>query len=87
MIHRHAVFQGVRAARVVGDVAADGCRRLTRRIGRKTEFVRRAHLLQMEVYRPGLDQRAAVGDIDFENLVHPRSRDHQAAAFGQSAAG
>ena len=42
---------------------------------------------QPDVDEPGLDDRVAIADADFEDPLHPRQADHHAAANGQRAAG
>ena len=72
VIRGDAVLEAVRAAGVLGDVAADGAGFLARWIGREEEPVAERHLGELEVDDPRLDQRGAVFAVDLEDAVHPR---------------
>ena len=87
VVHREAVLETVRAAGVLGHVAADRADLLARRIGRVVVAVRRDSLRDFEVRHAGLDRHATVGDIDLEHTVEARERDHDAVLGGQRAAG
>ena len=87
VVDRHAVFERVRPAGVRGDVAADRAGPLARRIGSVViagplELLREVHVDQAR-----LDDGVAIAEIDLENPLHPRERDHHAAADGQAPAG
>ena len=87
VIGRHSVGQRVRAAGIFGDVSADGARFLAGRIGReiKAQVLDRAG--QVEIHDSGLNNRAKICGINFENAVHARERDHDAAAARNRSAG
>ena len=72
MVDREPVLQAVRAARVLGDVAADRADLLARRVGRVVAAVADHRLGHLEVRHPGLD-----GD--------PRRLEVDLAAPGSSA--
>ena len=63
-----AIGETVRAAGVVGDVAADRADLLARRIGRKMKPHRRQLFREVEIDHPGLDPRNPVDRVDLENL-------------------
>ena len=77
VVHGEAVLQAVRAAGVLGDVAADRADLLARRIGRVVVAERRHLPRDLEVGDAGLDRDALVGDVDVEHAVEPRQRDHE----------
>ena len=87
VIGRHSVGQRVRAAGIFGDVSADRARFLAGRIGReiKAQVLDRAG--QVEIHDSGLNNRAKIRGIDFENVVHARERHHNAAVAGNRSAG
>ena len=58
MVDGEAVLQAVRAARVLGDVAADRADLLARRVGRVVEAVRRDRPRDVEVRHARLDDDA-----------------------------
>jgi hypothetical protein len=76
----------VRAAGVVRDVAADRARRLAARIGRVEKSVLGDRLRDCEIDDAGLDDRDAIFEIDFEDAVEAREREHDAAFGGHRAA-
>ena len=67
-----AVGQGVRPARVFRHVAADGAGFLARGVGNEVVTVVRDGKRQVQVHDAGLDPRALVLDIDFNDLLHAR---------------
>ena len=87
VVGRHAVLQRVRAAGVVGDVAADGAGLLARGVGRVVEALRPHRPREVQVDQPRLDHGDLVVVVDLEHAVHPHQRDHEAALGGQAAAG
>ena len=86
VIRGDAVLQGVRAARVVGDVAADRARLLARGIGRVVVAARADLPREVQVDEPGLDDGQLVLVVDLEHPVHPHHRDHDAALGRQAPA-
>ena len=81
-----AVLEAMRAAGVLGDVAADGADRLRRRVGRVeiAAGARRAGDVRIDDAR--LDDDARVGNVHFEDAVHARQADDDAALDRQRAA-
>src|SRR5207248_34303 len=57
------------------------------RVGGEVPAVRLEVVGQPEVDDAGLNKSAAVAVIDFEDALHTRQSDHDAAANGQTAAG
>ena len=86
VIHRDAVHQGVRPAGIFGDVAADGAGLLAGRIGREVEAKMRNVLGELQIHHAGLHHGALVFDIDFEDAVHAREGDNDAALLRDRAA-
>ena len=70
VVDREAVLEAVRAARVLGDVAADRADLLRRRIRRVVEAVGRDRARDVEVRDAGLDDDLAALDVDLEDAVH-----------------
>ena len=86
VVHGEPVLQAVRAAGVLGDVAADRAHLLARRIGRVVVAERRDLPGDLEVGDAGLDRDPPVRDVDVEHAVEARQRDHDAAVDRQRAA-
>ena len=86
VVHGEAVLQAVRAAGVLGDVAADRADLLARGIGRVVVTERRHLPGDLEVGHAGFDGHAAVGDVDVEHAIQPRQRDDDAAGHRQRSA-
>ena len=85
MVDGEAVLEAVRAAGVLGDVAADGADRLRGRIGRVEVAMRAKHArLRRSIDDAGLDDDLRVGKVHIEDAVHARQADNDAA--GQRAA-
>ena len=87
VMHGEAVFQAVRAAGVLGDVAADRADLLTRRIGRVVVAEGRDLPRDLEVGHARLHRDAPVRDVDVEHAIEPRETDDDAAWNRQCAAG
>ena len=87
VIGRHSVGQRVRAAGIFGDVSADGARFLAGRIGREIQAQMLDRAGQVEIHDSGLNNRAKIRRINFENAVHARERDHDAAVARNRSAG
>ena len=64
-----SVFQAMDAAGILGDVAADGARDLTRRVGRVVEPFVFDGLGNGQICNPGLGDDGAVVIVDFEDFV------------------
>ena len=71
VVDGEAVLQAVRAAGVLGDVAADRADLLRRRVRRVVEAVRRDRLRHVEIGHAGLDDDVTGVDVDLEDPVHP----------------
>ena len=69
MLRGDAVLEAMRAARVLGHVAAHGARRLARGVGGVVQAVRRRGDRESRVHHTGLDQGNPVRGIDAENAV------------------
>ena len=82
----HAVLERVRAAGVVGDVAADGARLLAGRIGGVVVAAWGHRVGEVQVDQPRLHHRDLVVVVDLQHAVHAHERDHEAAFRGQAAA-
>ena len=77
----------MRAAGVLGDVAADGAGFLAGWIGREEEPVAERLLGELEIDHARLDQRGAVFAVDLEDAVHPRQADDDPALLRDRPAG
>ena len=80
-----AVLQAVRAAGVLGDVAADRADLLARRIGGVEVAVRRDRARDVEVRDAGLHDHAPALDVDLEDCVHAGERDDDTACDRRGA--
>src|SRR5262249_33806554 len=87
VVHGQAVLQAVHAARVLGDVAADGAGDLTRWIGRVAETIRRDRFRDGEIAHAGLDRRGARALVDVEDAIEPGERKRAARAVRQRSTG
>ena len=79
VVARHPVLEAVRAARVEGQVAADGADGLARRVGRVGQPVGRGRPADVEVDDAGLDHRRARVRVDAQDAIEPVERDDDAA--------
>ncbi len=86
VVRREAVLQAVRAARVLGDVAADRAHLLARGIGRVEEAVLRDGTRHVEVRDAGLDDDTLAREVDLEDPIHARERDDDPAGSRRRAA-
>ncbi len=86
VVHGEAVLEAVRAAGVLGDVAADRADLLARRVGRVEVAVRRDRTRDVEVRDAGLDDDATALEVDLEDAVHAGERDDDAARDRSGAA-
>ena len=82
-----AVGEGVRAAGVFGDIAANGAGFPTGGVGCKVEAVWFGGAGEFVVDDAGLDDGAAIFDVEIENAVHAREDEHDASSAGERAAG
>ena len=87
VVDGYAVLEGVRAAGVGGDVAADRTRPLRTRVGGVVVAVRLQRVRQPDVDDARLDDGVAVADVHFQNLPQPGRGDHYPAADRHAAAG
>jgi hypothetical protein len=85
-MHGEAVFEAMRAARVLGDVAADRTDLLARRIRCVVVAERCDAACDFEVGDARFDRDSLVRDIDIEHSVQPRETDHHTIWHGQRAA-
>lgn len=81
MVRRYSIFQAVRSARVLGNIAADGACPLTRWIGCEEIATGFHPVAQLEVDDPRLDQRHPVFVVHIENRRHPRQGDHDSSVL------
>ena len=82
-----AVGEGVRAAGVFGDVAADGAGFPTRRIGGEIKTVRFGGAGEFVIDDAGLDDGAPIFDVELESTIHAREDERHAAGAGKRSAG
>src|SRR3984885_11446270 len=71
-----SVLEAMRAAGIFGNIAADAAHRLRRRVGRVEIFLWQNAAGDIEIYYAWFDDDARIGDVDFENAIHPRQADH-----------
>ncbi len=81
-----AVGQRVRPARVLRHIAADGAGLLAGGIGRVEISVALHRLRDFQIHHARLQHRALVREIDLDNAIHARERDHDAARARDHAA-
>ena len=73
VVDREAVLEAVRAAGVLGDVAADRADLLARRVGRvEVALAPRRRVVTSRFVDARLDDDALAGEVDLEDPVHPR---------------
>ena len=82
-----AIGERVRAAGVFSDVSADGGRFLTGGIGREVEAGVFDGACYVEIYDARLDDGALVVEIEFEDAIHAREDEHEAAGAGERPSG
>ena len=87
VMHGEAVLQTVRAAGVLGDVAADRAHLLTRRIGRVVVPERRDLPRDLQIGDARFHRDSPVGDVDVEHAIQLGEADDHAAGHRQRAAG
>src|SRR5438477_6504687 len=86
-MHREAVLEAVRAARILSDVAADRTHLLARRI-RCVVIAEWSDLAcDLEVGDARLHNDTLIGDVDVDHTSEPRERDDDAAGDWKRAAG
>ena len=83
---RRTVEQRSRSGRVARDRTANGYVVLARGIGRELQSVLADRALQVAQENSGLDDRAALGDVDVDDAIH-RAHREQHAAIGDGRAG
>jgi hypothetical protein len=86
VVRREPVLEAVRAAGVLGHVAADGAHDLRAGIGR-VEEVGRHRGRDRRVRHAGLDAYALVGEVDLEHALQAGRDDQDAVGDRQRAAG
>jgi hypothetical protein len=86
VVRREPVLEAVRAAGVLGHVAADRADDLARRI-RRIEEARADRDRDVRVRHARLDADAVVLEVDLEHALHPRDHDEDAVVDRQRAAG
>ena len=87
MVDGEPVLETVRSAGVLGHVAADRADLLRRRIGRVVVAVGGDRLRHVEVRHPRLHDHLSALDVDGEDAVQPRERDHDPLRHRQRAPG
>ena len=81
-----AAGEGVRAACIFGDVAADGGGFLAGGIGSEVEAGVFDGAGDVEIDDTGLDDGALIFEIEFEDAVHAGEDEHESAGAGERAA-
>ena len=87
VVDGEAVLEAVRAARVLGDVAADRADLLRGGVGRVVEALRRDRARDVEVRDARLDDDLPALDVDLEDARQARERDDDPLGYRQRAAG
>ena len=87
VVDGEAVLEAVRAAGVLGDVAADAADLLRARVGRVRLVVRRGLPGHPQVDDAGLDDDALVVGPDVDDAAQPRQHEQHAVGHRQRAAG
>src|SRR4051794_41000470 len=87
MIRRDSVFERMRPAGVLRNVAADGTSALAAGIRSIVEAVLLHCFRQINIDASGLGNEAAVLGINLDYLVHPNGRNNDTAARRGRAAG
>jgi hypothetical protein len=82
-----AVSESVRAASVFRYVSADGAGALAGGIGREVESGVGDGGGQIRIDDAGLDNGPLIFDVEFEDAIHARERNDDAAVSGERAAG
>jgi hypothetical protein len=79
------------STRILGDVAADGAGRLTRRIWRVEQPLGSYVAIQLEIHDAGLDDRASIFDVDRNDFLETMQSDDNDVVCerspGQTSAG
>ena len=86
VVYGDAMHQGVRAAGILRDIAADGAGLLAGGIGREVQPEMRDMFRELQVDHAGLHHRALVLNVNFQDAVHAREGDHDAALLQNRAA-
>jgi len=91
MVRRDAVRERVRAAGILGDIAADGTCGLARRVGGVMQPVRRRRTRQRDVHDTGLDDRESFDRVDRQDARESIEADEhdvvRQRTTGQASAG
>ena len=87
VIRRHAVGKRVRPAGIFGNVSADRARSLARRIGREIQAQMLDGAREVEIHDAGLNDGAQICRVDFENAIHARKSDDDAAVARDRSSG
>ena len=87
MVRSDAVSERVRTAGIFGDVSADGACFLAGGIGREMQSCMGDGERKIGVHDTGLDDGELVFDVDFEDAIHAREGDDDAAIAGERASG
>ena len=87
MVGSDAIGKRMRAAGVFRDVAANGAGFLAGGIGSEVQAVLFDGAREVEIHDARFDDGPLIFRIDFQNVVHARERDDNAASPRQSAAG
>ena len=86
MIRGNSVSECMRTAGVFGNVAANGAGFLAGRIGSEVKTVRFNRAREIRIDQAGLHGGALILQIDFQDAVHAREGDHDAAGAGKCSA-
>ena len=87
VVDGEAVLQAVRAARVLGDIAADGADLLPGRVGGVSLAVRGGFPGDRQVDNAGFDDHPGVVGVDGQDPAQPRQHDEHAAGDRDRATG
>jgi hypothetical protein len=82
-----AVSEGVRAAGIFRNVAADGAGFLAGRVGREMEPGVRDGGAEIGIHYAGLNRGALIFDVNFQDAIHAGKNCEDAAFAGKRAAG
>ena len=87
VIGSNSVGQSVRAAGILGDIAADGAGFPTGRVGGEVETIRLGGAGKFVIDDAGLHNGALVFHVECQDAIHAREDEHHPAGAGKRAAG
>ena len=82
VVGSHAVRKGMRPAGIFRNVAADGARFLTRRVGSIVQTMLLHSAREIQIDDAGLDHGPLIFRVDFQNVIHAREGHDNSAAPG-----